>query len=345
MGVTSDAHRFLTALWGPKPPGLIQVWRLGDRRSFYPRAAIGAAGLIDGETDVYIGVACAGQDHGRYKRAKADQAVAIAGLWLDIDVNGGPDNKTGAAPDKDTAIGLAHDLMPPTLIVDSGYGIHAWYLFDAPWHFKNLDDQAAAALASEQWFALHRTAAGDRGFSIDHAHDLARLMRPPGALNGKGGEAVPVTFIRADGPRYGRDELLARAGEAGDIVRYTGLSVPGDAPVVDIGPARVFPLEKLNALIENSDEFRRSWTHSVNTAWSMSEYDLSLCSIAAQAGLNDQELADLIACHRRTADPNDPKADRPDYVRRTVAKARQSSDRAGHVDWFKHNTTRPEIAA
>lgn len=335
MGVTSDAHRFLNALWGDKPPGLIQIWRLDGRRSSYPRAVVGAASLVDGEIDTYTGVACAGQDHGRYKRAKANQAVAIAGLWLDVDVNGGPDRKSGVAPDQDAAQALAHDLLPPTLVVDSGYGIHAWYLFDEPWHFKNVDDQRAAAVASEQWYALHRAAARERGFSIDHTHDLARLLRPPGTLNGKGDETVPVSFIRADGPRYPRTDLLARAAEAGDVTPQTSLGgAPSDVPVVDVGPARALAQETLEALLENSPEFKATWLHTRSPDWSMSEYDLALCSLAAKA-LTDQQLADLIALHRRNWNTGEDKAMRLDYVQRTVAKARQQSDRSRSADFFK----------
>lgn len=67
----------------------------------------------------------------------------------------------------------------------------------------------------------------------------------------------------------------------------------------------------------------------------MSEYDLALCSLAAQAGLTDQQLADLIALHRRTYDPSDPKQARLDYVQRTVAKARGSAEKAADMDWFR----------
>lgn len=335
----TDAARFLHALWGDKPPGLIQIWRLGDRRSFYAKAVPGAAYYADGNVDVYTGVALAAKDHGRYHRAKAAQAVAIAGLWLDIDVCGGPDRKAGVAPTLDAAVEIAHHIAEPTLVVGSGYGAHAWYLFDEPWRFATVDEQAQAALASAGWYALHRAAARAAGWSIDHTHDLARLLRPPGTLNGKGPDPVPVTTIADGGPRHDRGRLLEQAADGGGDAQLALDTTDPTLPVVDVGPARALAVEVLDALIENSPEFRRTWTHARKEPWSMSEYDLALCSIAAQAGLADQQLADLIALHRRTYDPADTKGQRLDYVRRTVAKARRGADRAADIDWFRQAAT------
>lgn len=185
----TDAQRFLETLWGQRPPGYVQIWRLADRRSWYFRNCAAAAAYCEGEVDVYTCVALAGRAYGPYKRAKANQTVALAGLWLDIDVNGGPDDKQGAAPDIDAAMELAHRHRDPTMIVNSGHGLHAWWLFDEPWHFQNMDDQAAAATASAQWYHLHQP----DGWKVDPAHDLARLLRVPGTYNGKGGGQVPVT--------------------------------------------------------------------------------------------------------------------------------------------------------
>lgn len=337
MGVT-PAQRFLETLWGPNPPGYIHLWRLSDRRSWYARSANGAAYYADGHTDVYTGAALAGQDHGRLNRTKAAQTVAIAGLWLDIDVNGGPENKAGVAPTKQAALDLAHRLAEPTLTVDSGYGIHAWHLFHQPLRFRNLDHQAEWGRASAQWYALHRGQAHAQGWSIDHTHDLARLLRPPGTINGKGGGRAPVTLISGDGPLHDSGRLLEVCSAAGDVQPQTTLGRDaggGELPQVDVGPARALSNEILEALIENSAEFKRTWMHARNDHWSLSEYDLALCSIAAQGGLHDQQLADLIALHRRTYDPSDHKGQRLDYVQRTVAKARHSAERARDVDWFK----------
>src|SRR4051794_22893119 len=120
---------FLTALWGERlpPRARIQLWELDRRRSSYLRAPAGAGGL-QGAADVYTSVALVDErEHlGARQRARADQAIAIAGLWLDVDVIGGPDDKTGAAPDQLAAAKLTQATTMPSLLISSGYGVQAW---------------------------------------------------------------------------------------------------------------------------------------------------------------------------------------------------------------------------
>lgn len=331
---------FLAALWGTPPPGLIQLWCLHGRRSYYLRHPGGAAALAAAHPrDLYTGVALAATDHGRSHRARADQAAAIAGLWLDIDVNGGPDAKTGAAPDLDTAIALADARRAPTILVHSGYGLQAWWLFEKPWRFASRGEQHAAATAAAQWHALHRAKAGERGFGLDAAHDLARLLRLPGTINAKGEGSAPVTVL-AEGRRHDRRDLLALAATAGPVeVGRPGGASDAEGPVLDVAvrAGAAPPTALFEALRANSAEFAVTWAHARRERpdWTLSEYDLALCSLAAGAGWTDQQLADLIALHRRAYDPSDTKAERADYIRRTVTKARSGAEQAQDLDWFR----------
>lgn len=325
---------FLAELWGPQPPHgtYVQLWRLRDRRTFYLQAHQAADYYAAGHEDVYTGVALAHADHGPRRRCPAHQAAAIPGLWLDIDVNGGPDRKHGVAPSLDHAAQLAKTALDPTITIASGHGLHAWWLFDTPWRFETTEEQQAAAQASAQWQHLHRQHALKDGWTVDHTHDLARLLRPPGTINAKGGQRAPVTLLEAGGPRYHRALLLEAAAQAGPIPLPAAIDDSGDV-LVDVAhrPEASPPQDLFHALLENSPDFKRTWAHARPQAWSMSEYDLSLCTQAAQAGWTDQQLADLIAMHRRVHDPYDPKGARPDYVRRTVAKARASHQRTQGV--------------
>ena len=325
---------FLALLWEPQPPQgtYVQVWRLRDRRSFYLRGHQAADYYAHQHEDTYTGVALAPRDLGPRRRCPASQAAAIPGLWLDIDTNGGPDHKHGAAPSLDHAEQLASAALEPTITVHSGHGLHAWWLFDTPWRFQHVDEQQAAAQASAQWQHLHRRHAQEEGWTVDHTHDLARLLRPPGTINAKGGQHAPVTVHQGGGPRYHRALLLEAAAQAGPIPLPAAIEDSGGV-LVDVAhrPEASPPQDLFHALLENSPDFKRTWAHARSQAWSMSEYDLSLCTQAAQAGWTDQQLADLIAMHRRVHDPYDTKGGRPDYVQRTVAKARASHQRTQGV--------------
>jgi hypothetical protein len=329
-----NAETFLRTLWGDVPPGLIQIWIRNGKRSQYARSPLGAAAHASaGRPDVYTGVALAHKDHGHSRRARSEQAIALAGLWLDIDVNGGPDRKTGAAPSKLEARKLAGALLEPTLVVDSGYGVHAWWLFDTPWRFVTLAEQQAGGLASAQWYALHRTQANKHGWTLDHTHDLARLLRIPGTTNAKDpGRPRTVTVLAHGGRRYSREELLARAGEAG-AVALTAAARTGPVQFILRTNAEL-EQQVLDALELNAPDFYETLTHQRpgTEAWSMSEWDLSIATQAAQAGWTDQRIADVLVWHRLQHDPTDPKAERIDYLRRTIGTARARSRRDAAKD-------------
>lgn len=328
---------FLTELWTGEPPGRIALWRLDGRRSYYLVSPHAADSYALGQTDIYTGVSLARSDLGRSKRVTSKTAVAIPGLWLDIDVNGGPDNKTGAAESTEAAVALSRSYLEPTILVASGYGVHAWYLFEEPWAFASTDEQRAAAIASAQWQKLHRDAAP---FALDSTHDLARLLRLPGSRNGRGGGDVPVDVIER-GARRQRDVLLTIAAAAGEV-ELTAVRDPTD-PVVDVVLRADVALDedKFDALKENSPEFARALQHrgrNESQTWTLSEWDLCLCSLAAQqANWSDQELANLIVVHRRTYDPSDTKGLRADYVKRTVARARGDAQRNDSLEYFRNH--------
>jgi hypothetical protein len=318
---------FLELLWGADPPGVIGLWRLSDKRSFYLHSPAGSTELAAGQSDVYAAVALTHKDHGAHKRATSRQTQAIAGLWLDLDVDGGPENKAGAIATVDAALELAHRIAQPTLIVASGYGLHAWWLFDEPYRFAGFPDQDQAQRMSAQWYALHRTLCAQHGWGLDHTHDLARLLRLPGTVNAKGGRTAPVDVIEHEGNRYQRHELAELCARAGDVPEAKLASPQADIPIGD-------PLDRdaFSTLHASNSAFAAVWAHERNGHWSLSEYDLALCGHAAHAGWADEQLAALIAEHRAAHDPADRKAWRPDYVQRTILRARTQPEQPPAVE-------------
>jgi hypothetical protein len=288
---------FLTELWTATPPGLILTWELSSKRSQYLKAPAGATGVQAGMPDLYTGVGLAHTDHGKHRRTPNDKVIAIPGLWADIDVNGGPDNKQGAAPTREVAVELAEQLAQPTIIVDSGYGVQAWWLFNEPWRFQTYGDQRLAARAGAQWQKLLRDQAG---FGLDFTHDLARILRLPGTSNAKGAERRPVNVLEL-GPRHERDELLEVCASAGTV--DPGYRI-GEQHRANVSCRPDTALPRLDDLVAHSPKFARTWRHEREDLPSMSEHDMALASIAALAGWGDS------------------KAQRVDYVQRTVQHSR-----------------------
>ena len=320
---------FLRMLWGgkadgPPPPLRCQIWRKHDKRSVYLQSWEGVRGVVSlGAPDVYTSVSLSPKDFGTRRRALASQSAGIAGLWMDIDVNGGPEGKSGVAPSVDAAVELAGAITAPSVLVNSGYGVQAWWLFDAPWLFADDDERAAAAQLAEAWCQAHATMATVRGFRTDMLHDLARLLRIPGTTNAKGAEGVPVTLLSSVGPRYARgaceEEARHVLGDAWPLRRapQTHLKV---ATFDDAEPpaAKLAALSSANELFGDTLYHRRRDRES--REWTLSEYDLSLASFAVQADWSDDEIASLIRMHRKQY--GSLKGERDDYVSRTVRRAR-----------------------
>lgn len=333
---------FLHALWGDavSPTRLLQTWTLGTRRleQWHSRTA---ARDIAGRHDTYMGVALSGRIIDHRRRPTAADAIAIPGMWADIDIAGTTDGRGGVkaqgARDLDHARRIAGLILEPTIIVHSGHGLQAWWLFDdGPWVFRTADEQRAGALLALRWGAELGVRALLTGARLDSVHDLARLMRAPGTINAKDpAHPVPVTVVSADGPRHplasfqrataGRTETL-RAGSLSAGGAGSGAPIPM-VPVTDELSARLAAIAEASpavaAILDGSA--RRLF------GWSPSQADLSLAGrlaaitnpITGDPMFSDPEIKALTRRARLQAQPGDPKADRARYWELTLDAARR----------------------
>jgi hypothetical protein len=131
--------------------------------------------------------AWAGKPYGIYfgcgtrtrKRGTAEDVGEIPALWLDNDTT--PKDELRAA--------LLSCPYPPTFIIDSGRGLHAYWLLD--------ESTAPAPDVVDLLKGLRRVFAGDPAVC-----DLARIMRLPGTENSKYGDPLPVTVIHSSDLRH-----------------------------------------------------------------------------------------------------------------------------------------------
>ena len=307
------AQDFLTECWGAKVPGYLTIWRMANKQSHYwPHTAI--SDFYDYEPDVFHSIGTCVRELGRHRRPGNDNIAAICGVYLDLDGIGGTAGLTYAEP---------------TITVNSGNGIHAYYLFDGgPWIFRSVEERTQAAALVRGW--VHAHPAADRG-----ASDLARILRLPETVNAKDTDYPrPVKVIKADGPRHKRADLLDLVREhpaphgCGDADSPTRVKLTGDTSAF---------VAKLDALLDLSPEFAAVW-HGERTFPSdkgrtnLSAADLSLCTLAAGA-MTDAELAKLIDMHRcewGTAE-DIYKGQRRDYQELTIGKARAAANRDAAV--------------
>jgi hypothetical protein len=283
--------------------------------------------------ECYIGCGWTTRALGPHQRAKAEEIDAIPGLWVDIDcADGRAHKRTTLPPDPVTACDVIATRYPaPTCIVYSGHGAHLWWLFTTPWCFTDADDRALAAALVHAWQAGIRSLFQARGWELDNTADLARVLRIPGTWNYKVPDApVQATLAACDGTRYPPEQLRRHLTQGLRGVLDPAVVPQQRVPVADIvlNPQAQPPIEKWELLREMDPRVKLSWEHRRRDLadTSLSGYDQSLATFAAQAGWTDQEIADLLIAHRRYHGGS-LELRNPNYYIRTIRTARAATNR------------------
>lgn len=105
---------------------------------------------------------------------------------------------------------------------------------------------------------------------------------------------------------------------------------PAAAAIGD-GIAGDFPTAEHEALLENSPAYKELWD-GTRVFGSQSERELAIANRLVQAGLPDPKIATLLREARRLSGEKPEKADRGDYIARTIAKARAGMEPEGGPD-------------
>jgi len=226
--------------------------------------------------------------------------AGIAGLWADVDYAGEDHAKPNLPPIEADAWGLIYAMpVPPTIVIHTGHGLQAWWLFEEPWMFESSLEREEAQAMIRGWQSHMAQIAKDRGgWVVDATHDLARLMRLPGTFNNKS-DPVPVKVLTFDGPALERDSVWDYIGVGSEDEEIFKRYLAEWKPTVKVGNLTLDtsaepPWEQFRALRDNDPKFKRSLERrrSDLSDQSASSYDMSLASIAVVAGWKDQEMND-----------------------------------------------------
>lgn len=284
------------------------------------------------QKNVYHGCGLAERNHGRHKRAKANDVAAITSLWGDFDYQGAAHKKPNLPPTKEAAWKLAFSVKeaPPSLIVHSGHGWQPYWLLYKPWVFEDAQDRIRAEHLLEDWQEMFRRLSAQHGWTLDSTHDLPRVLRTPGSRNWKDpAKPVDVTLLIGgrDNPRRYTVKYLETIAKRflsmpmassprGDGRRKrkkpqseahrkpTGSELQSHIRVVS--GLKIDPQAKPNtalfeALYDNKPTFAATWDKQRGDLpdGTPSSYDFSLASHAVAAGWPDQEICNLVIAWRR----------------------------------------------
>lgn len=340
----ADTLQFCTALFEHVPDDRhTLLWTLPDKASTWidlhvgetdtdtgpDRMAKAAAQLTAGH-DVYVGCSVARGPGKREQRITSANATGMVGLWADIDI-ADPDvhKKFNLPPDEASARELLASCgLVPSVLVWSGHGLQAWWLFTEFWDFDSTEARMAAADLAMRWNDTLRIRAAERNWTVDSTFDLARVMRVPGTLNRKGATPEQVRLLDSNDLRYEPDDFAAFMLDDG-YLQSRGISAARSYVVgkdLELSEAATYDSEKFEVLMENIDTFRATWNRKRKDFQddSANVYDAALARAAAGAGWTDSEIAALILRWRRRHNAQPDKALRKDYIARTIGLARDS---------------------
>ncbi len=335
----TEPRSFLQSLFADKPnESYILIWTLADKRSHWFREIDEAASFIESvpDRDVYVGVGLSPRDFGATHRCPSDQILGLVGFWADLDLKSEAHSKSALPRSIADALSIIPAAMPPTAVVATGNGAHAWWLFKEPLVFDSSDERNAAADLVARWQTLLRLNAASRGWAFDRLADLARVLRIPGTLNNKDPQNPKAVSVHSNGGRRYNPSDFA------EFLDHAAIPSPAaqqeaerewaarleDAPLIINHDASV-PDDLLKRYMAADMRFKNTWLrqrHDLKDQ-SQSGYDLALADFGVDAGLSDQQIVDLIIHHRRMH--GQQQRNRIDYYRRTLARAFQ---RSGGID-------------
>ena len=123
-------------------------------------------------------------------RGKEQDITLQTAVIVDIDVAGDAHKGTNLAESFDKAKSFLP--MTPTMLVNSGHGAQAHYVFDTPLVITD-DNRDVSKARNEKFLDLIRKNAG--GCKIDGVADLCRVFRMPGTFNRKLKDNMPLCRI------------------------------------------------------------------------------------------------------------------------------------------------------
>lgn len=343
MPSVKEAQRFLDWLFA----GLIGtehkgnplrclIWSAPSKRSsFYTdttSAASKALELTDKRENVYFGLGLLGNPpkRGRGKYADID---AISCFWIDLDYvheeahKPKPRGKKLPPTEADARKLLDEIPVKPSIITHSGHGLQAYWLFKKPIKFTNRESRNQVAQLSEQWNATVRAVAEKHGWTIDATHDLTRVFRVPGTVNYKG-EPVVCCIVH---PKEGEPETCDFDSLKSHVVTLEASKGQKKLSTVAIKAVHIQVPEgegipdAIHGLTNVDPIFKRTWQRNRRdfSDQSPSAYDMSIADQLVEFGCDDQLIAQAIYAWRAYHGEDTTKAQRLDYLARTIATARK----------------------
>jgi P4 family phage/plasmid primase-like protien len=189
---TNQTEKLLESMWSNADKGILVIYSLPSAKAeFFNLAessaldkAIKTTAAINGNQNVYHTLGLL-KEHPE-KRGKEEDVIGISALWMDIDFAGNAHKKGNLPSSLQECLDFL-DAFPlkPTFIINSGHGLHVYWVFNEIWYFDEADERKKARRLSDKFQNTLIQMAKEKGWDLDKTSDLVRLLRVPGTYNYK----------------------------------------------------------------------------------------------------------------------------------------------------------------
>jgi putative DNA primase/helicase len=185
-------------------------------------------------------------------RGGDDDVRKVIAFVTDVDVLGPAHKEQNLPPTKQDAIDILNGLsIPPSVIVDSGYGIYGYHLFEIP--IDTTDDEVRTHVSAlYKGFGKYIASVfAEKGWKVDPVFNLSHMFRAPGSLNHKLDSEKPECRVIADnGIFYSLEDFEVFYEEP--VVEHTAFEV--DERVVGSAERMLEGCAYIRKLVENPNE-------------------------------------------------------------------------------------------
>lgn len=203
-----DTRDFLSEIYKDCHDGFLTLTMLPERKTLWFKSdELFKVSETDkkygAKTNTFFGVGLRKKALKNGFRGSEKDILCVTTLYADIDIKGNAHAQTSLPSSTDEAIDFLHGLkVKPSIIVNSGNGIHGYWLLDKPFIIETEDDRKHILSIFKCFGRYVNSEAKERGWKIDSVYDLARILRVPGTINHKLSTGAKCEVIESDGKRH-----------------------------------------------------------------------------------------------------------------------------------------------
>ena len=184
-----NTPEFLSEIYKGCDTGFITITSLPSRNTKWFKVddikkVAKTAENIGKKTNVFFGVGLRNKVLKNGLRGSEKDISCIGALYADIDVKGDAHAEKSLPETTSEAASFLNSLdIKPSIIVNSGNGIHGYWLLKEPFNIENTQDRSYIVSIFKGFGKYINLEAKKHGWRIDNVYDLARTLRVPGTIN------------------------------------------------------------------------------------------------------------------------------------------------------------------